>query len=849
MSVWPTLLHAQCPDLERQVHIKSGLHSARSILTQIERSSEIRFSYNLQDLKGVSFNISETKSTINSVLNYTLAQRGFEFECISENSVLVYKKVRDPEIDLTGFVIDSENLGPVADAVVYSRKKGWTICDADGFFQIRDLPVPDTLLIVMPGFVTAFFPISGKNEQVEIRLHSDSALKEVLISGRDSLLLGNFKGGWMVNTGRLSSFPTFSVTPGVLNNLALLPGLQSAFEVNGGIVVRGGDLNQNLVLMDGLEIYNPTHSFGMFGVFSGNSLQSVELYKGNFPSRFSGRASSVMQMRSKQGDLRKWNGVATFNPLFTSIDVNGPLKKERTGMNLSMRRSLTDLFPLYFEQIQEQNEIDRFRFYFFDLKLNVDHKLKSNGKLYFSSYLGGDVGYINSKQEENRSLIEREENRDNFNQGNLLLQAGWKRWWKWHIASNISAGVTQYRFDLRNRYDLSFKSDTLDYTRATQFKYRTQIRDYQIRADLSRKDRFNGIWNAGSQFILHDFIPNRSFYSVTENGRIAQEAERNNGQGNAQELRNYIEYNGKWRNLEANMGVTGSYFKNDRAYRLLQPRVNATYSIKPALSIHAGYGKTSQFLHAIPNNNTGLPFNVWVPADSEIPPVTTEQFETGLRWDISEKYALSVDAYTRSMNNVLAYRFNILDLISAWHETVISGSGRSKGLEFLALKSQGNLTGWIKYSLSRTDRSFAEFNDGNWFPFQFDRRHDLAVVARQRISRNWQLGLSTVYTSGHYITIPETQYLIYLEGEPRLISQFGRMNNLQVPDYFRMDAGITYSRNSGKFRHVFSMNVYNLTNRINVYYVTATIQDDGVTRIEPVSLLPILPSLSYALHF
>ena len=235
-------------------------------------------------------------------------------------------------------------------------------------------------------------------------------------------------GGVNINIAELNKIPSIAGSPGVLNSLRFLPSIQSTVEVNGGMVVQGGGKDQNLVLFDGMELYNPMHLFGLFSVFDENSLQSISFYKNSIPPQYSGRLSSVLDVKSKVGDFQKWNSKLNVNPVLLEGMVDGPLNKEKTSFLLSGRRSFTDFFPLFYEQIQTQNELSRFKYYFYDVTGTLNHKFSEKSHAYVTGYLGGDKGYIRGSTKEFGADNIQEEQNDVFVQSNLLLTGGYKTW-------------------------------------------------------------------------------------------------------------------------------------------------------------------------------------------------------------------------------------------------------------------------------------------------------------------------------------------------------------------------------------------------------------------------------------
>jgi len=842
-------VNAQCTDLEKSIEIRCNWCSIEQFIAKIENESDLSFNYSTEDFRSERFEFINQTISISELLNREIGLRGFAFDCVGDKSIVIYASARQSIGMLSGFIVDKESLQPLEDVFVRSNRGKWTFSNQDGYYRFEQIRFPDTISFQRIGFSEIIMECKSQNDLSLVMMSSDEKLEEVRVYGRDSVLLDIRRGGWFINLQNINEYPSLKASPGVINKLSLLPGIQSTVEVNGGIVVRGGGKNQNQVLLDGVELYNPTHMFGMFGTFTDQSLQGVEMYKGSFPGKFNGRLSSVLNMRSKSGNFNKWNGAAYVNPLFAGVYINGPLIKEKTSMSLSARRSFTDFFPIFYEQVQQQNSVDRFRFYFYDIKGSITHRFSASNSVYIHSYFGGDVGYINQRESFTSGQRKNEESKDQFLQSNFLLSAGWKNWWNKNLGSKLSVGLTRYTFDYSNSYDLSLEDDTSSYQRKTNLDYLNRIEDKSINLDMFGYFGEHLNWGVGGQFINHSFIPNSSNYFLQENDLILIDTSFNNRKSLLNEFRMYSQVNWSLGRFKFHTGLSLVNFGSDSSYWQLQPRLHIESKLNKRSLLHMGFARTAQFVHAVPNNSLGIPLDVWMPSNADIVPMTSEQFEIGWKGYTKSGYSLQLDLYQRTLSNVLSYQYSVYDLVSDWQDAVSAGQGRAFGLELMLHKRKGKLNGWIKYSLSKSERLFENINEGQWFPFKYDRRHDFALVLQYRINKKWNIGMNTVFASGHYITIPEAQYVLEINGNSTLVSNFGDLNNLKVPDYFRTDFGINYDIKRKKSEQSLSLKIYNLFNRQNVYYVTSKINENGSSSLVPIALFPFLPTINYAINF
>lgn len=838
-------LQAQCPGLDKRIRVKCESCSGVEFLDKVTSKTNITFSYSNTDLAEWNIQMDE-RSSVRRMLTKLLKNRGYTFECIGADQVLIYRNTTEKR-EFSGFVVDEASLTPLENVLVYNALGQHTYTNSDGFFYLKEAEL-DTFYFSYPGYLEF---ATGLMETVSnvIRLKEENTLREIKVVGLDSALFRSGRGGWLVNLDRWRNYPSFTGTPGITHKISTLPGMQSTVDVNGGIVVRGGGKNENLVLLDGMEIYNPTHMFGIFGSISDRSLSSVSFFKGNAPSHYSGRVSSVIDMKSRIGDFKKWHGSLDVNPIFGELFLNGPIKKEKTSIALSFRRSFTDMFPVFYQQIQDQNSIDRFRYYFYDTKLHLTHRSSKNSAVHLSAYSGGDVGYINQRDKLVQELTKTEANKDRFIQANHSVMLTWKKRWSSAFGTSLDLGLTNYRFDYVNRYELKLAGDTFSYDRGTTLGHKSEILDYVAGINATGQLGSKGKWDIGLRSTYHQFDPNTSNYSIQEQGIALSDTAYGEGQTDALDLRAHAENSWEWDKFLLRYGVSVVSFKTDTTFLSVQPSVFASYQLSGDLRVNGGWSENVQYTHAVPNNTFGIPINVWLPSTRAVLPLISSQCEIGVHYLNEDVIDLQVDAYRRIMQNAVNYRFGVFDLISEWENAILQGQGRSIGLEVMLRKDLGKLSAWVKYVLSKSERKYDEVNNGNWIPYQYDRRHDFTTVWKYDINPRWVIGLTCIYSSGHYITIPDEQYLIEINEQPRLISQFGSLNNLKIPDYLRFDLAADHKINSKRFRSTLSFKVYNVLNRQNVFYVSSRLNANGSFNIDPISLFPLLPTINYAIQF
>jgi len=841
------LAFGQCDFLHQKIDFTSQGLTAEQCITQIAEEYNFSINYASELFGEDQYNFEVKDHKIGTILKSVIRPHNVEFICVGNNALIFREKQSISKTILSGFVSDSSSNQPVVSAlVVYNNT--WVETDNDGYFQINVLRLPAHLQIVSPGFNSGFFEVTELGENpLSFLLSPDYTLGTAVINIYDSLLMVSKTGGININMEELSKIPSIAGSPGVLNSLRFLPSIQSTMEVNGGMIVRGGGKDQNLVLFDGMELYNPMHLFGLFSVFNDNSVQSISFYKNSFPAQYGGRLSSVLDVKSKVGDFRKWNSKININPILMEGIFHGPIVKNKTSLVISGRRSFTDFFPLFYEQIQKQNELEQFKYFFYDFTGTLNHKVSEKTNIYLSGYVGGDKGYIRSSSKGNNVV---ENQNDFFIQSNALGTAGIKTWITNTMSLHAKIGYSEYGFNRENTYDLLIGEDqNPDYLRETKLGYRSKISDWKTGIYIKTLPRHNNHFVMGMENVWHNFSPSKSEYFLKENDLILYDTTTEFRNTRTLEQRYFIQDVYANNGFRLMAGLHYVNFDNNTSYQSLQPRLNVSFNVKSKNKFEFGFAKTSQFMLLVPNNLLGIPIDIWIPADDRIKPMHCNHFSIGYTRKLNKKLAVKLDGYYKVFDNIIEYKNGVSDFIAQWDEALLTGDGRSRGIEFMLKKEKGKVNGWVGYTLSKSERIIESINDGKWFPFQFDRRHDIKCVLHYQYNKNLSFGGTWSYASGNYLTTPEVHYLLTVENQQYLVEQYGSKNNLKLPAYHRLDLGIHHKKDLGNALQTWSFTIYNVYNRQNVFYVNSSINETGGLTFNPISILPVLPSVNYAIEF
>lgn len=649
-----------------------------------------------------------------------------------------------------------------------------------------------------------------------------------------------------------------------LKSITLLPGVKSGGDASSGIYVRGGGPDQNLVLLDGITVYNPNHLLGFFSVFNGEAIKNVEIIKGGIPAEYGGRLSSVIAINSREGNKDSIKASGGIGLLSSRISVEGPLVKRKSSFIVSGRRTYVDQLAKLFGRDSTGNN----GYYFYDVNAKANIYINEHNSINFTFYKGSDrFSYANKENAGNDRLF-------NVTWGNTISGINWKQ--QIHSSLKQEFSVIYNDFDLDSR--ISFGP--------SGFIFSSGLKDYQLKNDWVYASGSSRVkWKWGVQFIRHNFRPGAGASNAGMQEFKSQISDRH-----AKEAAAYISadmdltpklnviagirysYFNQVGPTTQNVytkegvftGVTQRYEKGESIarYHYPEPRISALYKSGSHASLRLSYARTVQYLHLATTSAATFPSDLWTPASQLIKPGDAHQVAAGYFREIKNgKYEVSVEAYYKTMSNQLEFKPGAQLLLNQNIDNeMIFGSGKAYGIEFFAQKKTGKLTGWIGYTLSRAERKFPGMNKGRTFPYRYDRTHDLSVVMSYPAGKKWELSFVFVYGTGNAITMPTGRFAYSIGENPEKnktiftnINQYDRVNDYRMPAYHRMDLSATYTPkpNSNKrFRGSWNFSVYNVYNRYNAYFIYMSVdEEEQAIKGKKVFLFPVIPSVTWNFKF
>ena len=783
-------------------------------------------------------------------------------------------------VTVSGYITDASSGETLIGANVYHpESKSGTVSNNFGFYSIK---VPEGEVHLRYNYVgylvcDTTLNISG-DLSLNIRLHqAASELSEVSVVGtRQSEMKGMETGRIKMSMDDLKRAPILFGEPDLIKYAQLLPGVARGQEVLSGLIVRGGNQDENLYLLDGNPMYNIMHLFGLFSTFNPDAVKSSNLYKGSFPARFGGRLSSVLDVRMKDGDMEKTSGAVSIGLISSRFNLQGPIIKGKTSYSLSLRRTYLDLIVRPIMGVQNRKneqgassgglyDKDMPGYYFYDANLKLNHKIDDRNRVFMTLYLGDDVLDVDFEEHQKASGSKPGymifENLSAARWGSRLASLGWSHVFGPDFFANTNIFYGAYASNIT----ASDKEFALDETNNTYLKsgvnygITSGIKDFGLKTDIDWIPTNQHYVRFGANVTRHFFSPNvedrvLSGTDIPEGGnKLIKAPEGKTIVGN--ELSLYAEDETTWsEKFSTNIGVHASVIGVDgKQYYSAQPRLSAKYQLNPSMSLKGSYAEMCQYVHLLQTTVVSMPTDMWVPVTSKVPPMRARQYALGLYWD-NGGYEASMEGYFKDLKNLIAYKDGAAVYMTNddWQERVAIGNGRAYGAEWLIKKNEGKFTGWIAYTLSWADRIYpgGEVSRGERYPDKFDNRHKLNIVGMYSIVKNLEFSAAWSYASGNMMTLELEQYL---DIDGKVAPYVEHRNNFRMPDYHRLDLGLNWYRPKKKGRMgIWNLSVYNAYMHHNSFLINVQqASKSGETRnvLRSISIFPILPSISYTYKF
>jgi len=758
----------------------------------------------------------------------------FLFSC---NQVLA-----ETQSTISGHIRDAETGEELIGTTIYIESlKSGTQTNVYGFYSLSVLSGIYNVKIGMIGYETNEFEIDLTKDirrDFELRVKPIEIAATVVTAERTD---GNIRLTEMssikINPTLLSPVPVLFGEQDILKTIQLLPGIQSAGEGNSGFYVRGGGADQNLILLDEAIVYNASHLLGFFSVFNSDAIKDVKLIKGVGSAEYGGRLSSVLDMKMKEGNSRDYKLAAGIGLIASRILAEGPIKKDVGSFVISGRRTYADLFL----KASSNEDVKNSKLYFYDLNAKANYRLNKNDRLFVSAYLGRDVlGY---------------KGEFGIDWGNTTATVRLNHIFSKKLFSNSSLIYSLYNYKIG-----IINGDEL-------INLKSSIKNFSIKEGFEYFKDSKNTFKFGINSVYHAFLPGE--IEVSDQSSVNElEIKKKYAWENSFYLNHEHEFSSLF---SLNYGLRYSIFsvlgpaevfeftpdgdvldskqysRNAfiKTYGGLEPRITANYLIDHNKSVKLSYARNRQYLHLLSTSTTTTPFDVWHPSTKIVKPGIADQYGIGYFHNFQDnKYETSAEIYYKNLSNQVDYKNGANVYFNELVESeLVFGKARSYGLELYASKTTGRLTGWISYTLSKTEKKFSLINNGDWFKARQDRRHDISAVGIYNLNRFWTISSSWVYYTGNAVTFPSGKYIV----DEHIINLYTERNGYRMPNYHRLDLGLTWHGDKSSW----NFSLYNAYGRKNAYAIDFRQNEDDPSKTEAVkiALFSFFPSITYNIKF
>lgn len=761
--------------------------------------------------------------------------------CVLITATSVYAQKR---YSISGIVKDDQTGETLIGASVCITDAG-TSTNSYGFYSLPAATGTYQLRVAYIGYKTVISEINLKKDTtINIDLVPNTQLDEVVISERSNneQVTNPQMGVEKLTMANIKNIPVLLGEKDVLKTIQLLPGIKSAGEGNSGFYVRGGSADQNLILLDEANVYNASHLLGFFSTFNSDAIKEVNIYKGGMPAQYGGRLASVVDIKMNDGNRKDYTAEGGIGLISSRLKVEGPLFNNKGSFMVSGRRTYADLFLGF----SNDTTLSGSSLYFYDLNAKGNYRINDKNTVYLSGYLGRDVLGLQETF--------------NLDWGNKTATLRWNHLFNRRLFSNTTVIYSDYNYQIRlenNQNDISVISTIRDINLKQDYQYFTGG-SHSLRFGINANHHTIEPGKIGaSQASEINPVTIEKRYGLEVDAYISDEWKASNRFNLVYGIRlssfsllgpgTFNTYN-----PSGEINTTDTYSSGNlvKQYFNIEPRVSASYLMGTDASIKVSFNRNTQNLHLLSNSTSTLPTDLWVMSSNNIRPEVSNQAALGFYKNFKDsRYEFSAEVYYKNMQNQIDYK-NAAQLRANQNveSELLFGDGRAYGIEFFIKKRYGQFNGWIGYTLSRTERKFAEIDNGKFFPSKQDRTHDISAVAIYNPTKRWTFSGTFVYSTGNAITFPSGKYRV--NGQTNFF--YSERNGYRMPAYHRLDIGATLNSKPGKkFESGWTFGIYNTYNRHNAYVIEFRDNPNDLSRTQAVqtALFGIIPSVTWNFKF
>jgi len=867
-------LSAQTDILDTRLDFNCKNKPLKEALDKLKKKTGLRLSYSDHVLTDKRVTINMKNRKVKDILTVLIRKEQLTYETAGQQVLILPKKTPPrtyQKFTISGTVKDNATgtLLPLANILIDGEKPRTT--NKDGKIYLRLRPTDSLRMeFAYTGYQSEIntFHIH-RDTAFSIRLKTDKELlPEVVVQGNQRKAIPAEEEA-SVTASDVAMLRSISEQTDIIKSIQLLPGIQSGNEGFSGLNVRGGSTDQNLILLDDAPIYNASHLAGVFSIFNEAVIGDIDLYKNEVPARYGGRLSSVLDISVREGSMSDYSVKGNIGLLTSGILLEGPLKRDKTSILLAFRRTWLDVFmkPLSRRWLNESFTIGDVKlasngeahYTFYDINAKISHRFSEKDRLTLSLYNGGDnFSFTDKTMTASTDTLSESERILSSLWGNFTASLKWRHIFQQKMELNTTASFTDFEFDYYDQY--AFVNTTpsrLTGARLIQ-NYTSDIQDIALKTELKYAPHEQHRFRIGGQAIQHRFRP--GINQETEEGidDLEQiETAFENPLIKTYEFAGYLQSRHAFGPFRLRTGLRSGFFmSNKKLFTTFEPRIALNAIVNKKLTLRSTYTYTTQYLHLLTNSGIELPTDLWVPATENVRPEQSRQFVAGAIWS-NEDYTFSTDIFYKKMNHLTAFRTEDAIILSGndWADKIAFGKGWAYGNEWALLKKTGKTTGMLAYTLAWSYRQFEDINEGQAYPYKYDRRHDISIAMRHDLSERMALKWDWTYGSGNPFTRPVREApiadAVFPSGSPATIYIYESKNNSRMPATHRLNIVAEWQgKNTENYKWTLDFGIYNVYNRKNPFFLyIGEKENTRENEYKQLSLFPVLPYLNYKFMF
>lgn len=813
----------------------------KNCLNTVSAKSGVQFNYKNTLVDKSKFSITKQNVTLGALLDMLKQQCEIDYSIIDSSTITLFK-IKGYYI--YGTLLEYGSGERIAGASLLVNNEVINAeTDKNGLFRIYTTDTLVNILVYHSQYQLYSDDLKVfDNMHVVVNVKPIESLQEIRVYNTDSAIA--LKSFDEVKPNE-TSLPIIGGEYDALSRVKLLPGVQNITFGEQGLVVRGGSPDQNFTLLDGIPVYNTFHMLGLFSIFNPSTINSIKVHKDAFPCKYSSRLSSVIDVNLNNGNKQKTELTADLGVLSSGLSINGPIVKDKLSYSISARRTYADLFtrPLGYIIGNNPNKDDKTALWSYDIFAKLHYRINEAHQLSFSAYNGGDQLNFTTKTAFEDINQTTEETQGAIGWRNLLAGVQWNYAINSRLFLTAEASSSSYNLTFSDRYAItkvnSFSSNTS--------RYKNGLQELRVSADLDFIWNKQNMLKGGIGLVNYIFYPLERQY-VNENLLNRFDSLLTSRQLQSQEYYFYAENKSYFEGGNVEYGFKLSLFETkNKNYVRIQPKLMLMQNLTGKQQLRLSLSVANQFVHLVPNNNLGLPVDVWLPVTASLQPLNATQLSTKY---IVKKGNLELEGgiFSKFYRNILEHQ-NGSQLLTDenWEKNLSTGSGRSYGLEVASKLNKKSYTVYWSYTYSRSKRTVALINDGGEYFSKFDRPHSMNILTQYNLTEKDKLLLSFNFASGNPITVPTGRYITLINGEEVVVDEFDKVNNYRLPATHHLDISYIREKSYKNCTTSLVVGVYNVYNQLNPFMVYLGLDDDANPTLKLRSYLPILPMLKYSI--